>query len=189
MNLFGGLLAVMTFKIMLKSATYAISKGYTTLKDLRVPTMECLTYERIMGQQGFHEKQELTTKYYEMYFIEELLSKEITNGESKIYIAKDQIMHLFKRVHDHNGSHLNLENSMEQILKGPYWWPTIAYETNHYITSERPKFDDKIMTGAQCGAITITELQEDWRTPFIELSHTWEIDKTNNDKKSTIPTQ
>ena len=99
------------------------------------------------------------------------LRKEANHGESRICITEDQIKHLMKRVHDQNGCHINPNNTMQQTLNGPYWWPTIVQDTNDYINGECQKCKKYTTTKIQCGAIS-TDPQEDWRTSFIDyLSH------------------
>ena len=95
------------------------------------------------------------------------IMKKSTNEESKICIPEDQIKHLIKRVHDHNGIHLDQTSIIKQILKSLYWWPSISKNTHYYIIWKCPKCENKVMRGVQCGAITTTDPQEDWRTPFI----------------------
>jgi hypothetical protein len=82
------------------------------------------------------------------------LRKEVDHGETKICIAGDPIKHLIKRVHEQNSYHLNPKDIIQQIFNGPYWWPTIAQDTEHYINGECPKCKKKATTKIQCGAIT-----------------------------------
>jgi hypothetical protein len=106
------------------------------------------------------------------YFMEEgELRKEVDHRESKICIEGNPIEYLIKRVDEQNGYHLNTNDTIQQILNGPYWWPTIAQDTDYYINAECPRCKKKTTTKIQCGAIT-TDPQEDWRTSFIDyLSH------------------
>ena len=66
-----------------------------------------------------------------------------------------------------NGCHINLNNTIQQIFNGPYWWPTIVQDTNDYINGKCPKCKKHTTTKIQCGTIT-TDPQEDWRTSFID---------------------
>jgi hypothetical protein len=62
-----------------------------------------------------------------IYYMEEgELRNKVDHEESKICIAGDPIKHLIKKVHEQNGYHLNPNDAIQQILNGPYWWPTIA---------------------------------------------------------------
>ena len=137
----------------------------STKMDWRKPIMEYLNYEKT-------ENRELFEQEYGTYFMEEgELRKEVNHGESKICITGDQIKHLIKRVYDQKGCHLNPNDTIQQILNGPYWWPTIVQDTDDYINGECPKCKKKTTTKIQFGAIT-TNSQKDWRIPFIDyLSH------------------
>lgn len=140
-------------------------KSGSTKRDWREPIMEWLNHGETKNQNILEEENGT-------YFMEDgELRKEVNQGESKICIAEDQINHLKKKVHEQNGYHLNSNDTIQQVLNGPYWWPTIVQDTNDYINGERPKCKENITTKIQYGAI-ITDPQEDWRTPFIDyLSH------------------
>ena len=137
----------------------------STKMDWRKPIMKYLNHEKTKNRDLFEQE-------YETYFMEEEeLQKEVNPRESKICIAGDQIKHLIKRVHKQKGCYLNPNNIIQQILNGPYWWPTIVQDMNDYINAECPKCKKKTTTKIQYGAIT-TDPQEDWKIPFIDyLSH------------------
>ena len=90
---------------------------YSDKSDWRIPIMKYLTN----GRNGVQQIKEGD----ETYFIE-----EANYEESKIYIAGEQIKHLIKREHDQNDWHNDPNNTIQQVLNGPYWWPTILQDTN-----------------------------------------------------------
>lgn len=107
-----------------KGTTPTQWKGDPTMMDWRKPIVKYLTHERTKDQQTFGEENET-------YFMEEgELQKDSNHEESKICIANNQIKHLIKRVHDPKGKHLNMKETIQQILNKPYSWPTIALNTN-----------------------------------------------------------
>jgi hypothetical protein len=46
-------------------------------------------------------------------------------------------------IHNQNSWHLNPNDTIQQILNGPYWWSTIAQDTNHYNNEECSKCKKK----------------------------------------------